>query len=293
VNEPDAPGKPARVKQLWFPGAHADVGGGYAECGLSDVALDWMIQEAQAAGLAFETSFLEQIKPNHRGVLHDSYRGLFSKLQSRPRNRPLLRVGAPDYHPSAIQRDQSPPITQAPYHLPTVTLGKNKSSGPISIYARVPWNETGIYLEKGATYRFEAEGEWVDDKLASGPDGLADGRFHAGEIGHVLAGLWGKVEGAVNAIKDKPGVNFAATKRNEEIPWFALVGAVANDGPRNGVNPSADGSPYPHQTFLIGKGAKLKIGDTEDGYLYAYANDAWNFYDNNRGSVTLRVTRIG
>jgi uncharacterized protein (DUF2235 family) len=28
--------------QVWFPGAHADVGGGYAEHGLSDVALAWM-----------------------------------------------------------------------------------------------------------------------------------------------------------------------------------------------------------------------------------------------------------
>jgi uncharacterized protein (DUF2235 family) len=32
--------------QCWFPGAHADIGGGYAESAWSDVALDWMIKEA-------------------------------------------------------------------------------------------------------------------------------------------------------------------------------------------------------------------------------------------------------
>jgi hypothetical protein len=39
------------VAQVWFPGNHADVGGGYAERDLADVALDWMIAEAGREGL--------------------------------------------------------------------------------------------------------------------------------------------------------------------------------------------------------------------------------------------------
>jgi uncharacterized protein (DUF2235 family) len=41
------------LKQVWFPGVHCDVGGGYpeAESGLSKVALEWMLTEAVAAGL--------------------------------------------------------------------------------------------------------------------------------------------------------------------------------------------------------------------------------------------------
>jgi len=38
----DRPPK-AHVEQVWFPGAHSNVGGGYAETGLSDAALIWMI----------------------------------------------------------------------------------------------------------------------------------------------------------------------------------------------------------------------------------------------------------
>jgi len=39
--------KDDRVSELWFPGAHSDVGGGYAKHGLSDVALDFMLKELQ------------------------------------------------------------------------------------------------------------------------------------------------------------------------------------------------------------------------------------------------------
>jgi uncharacterized protein (DUF2235 family) len=44
---------PQDVKQVWFPGVHCDVGGGYAETesGLSKIALEWMLEEAKAEGL--------------------------------------------------------------------------------------------------------------------------------------------------------------------------------------------------------------------------------------------------
>jgi uncharacterized protein (DUF2235 family) len=52
------------VKQVWFPGVHCDVGGGYAEeeCGLSKIALRWMIDEIGAA-LAFDPAALAALFP--------------------------------------------------------------------------------------------------------------------------------------------------------------------------------------------------------------------------------------
>ena len=49
---PDEAG-PRDLKQVWFPGVHCDVGGGYPEpdSGLSKIALQWMIAEAKSAGL--------------------------------------------------------------------------------------------------------------------------------------------------------------------------------------------------------------------------------------------------
>jgi hypothetical protein len=39
-----------RVEQVWFAGCHANVGGGYEKQGLSLVALDWMMRQAQHKG---------------------------------------------------------------------------------------------------------------------------------------------------------------------------------------------------------------------------------------------------
>ncbi|WP_299448116.1 DUF2235 domain-containing protein [uncultured Phycicoccus sp.] len=50
----------ARVKQVWFEGAHSDVGGGYRETGLSDTALLWMAREAHDAGLVFDVPLLSR-----------------------------------------------------------------------------------------------------------------------------------------------------------------------------------------------------------------------------------------
>jgi len=47
-----------RVKQVWFEGAHSDVGGGYRDTGLSDTSLLWMAREAHDAGLVFDVGLL-------------------------------------------------------------------------------------------------------------------------------------------------------------------------------------------------------------------------------------------
>jgi uncharacterized protein (DUF2235 family) len=50
------PSGPRDLRQVWFPGVHSDVGGGYpeAQSALSKVALEWMLKEATAAGLLVE-----------------------------------------------------------------------------------------------------------------------------------------------------------------------------------------------------------------------------------------------
>jgi hypothetical protein len=53
-----APTEDDRVKQVWFEGAHSDVGGGYGDTGLSDTSLLWMATEAHAKGLVFDVPLL-------------------------------------------------------------------------------------------------------------------------------------------------------------------------------------------------------------------------------------------
>src|SRR4029450_2328709 len=42
----------SRISQVWFAGAHSNVGGGYPKQGMSFVALDWMLEEGAQAGTA-------------------------------------------------------------------------------------------------------------------------------------------------------------------------------------------------------------------------------------------------
>lgn len=57
-----------------FIGAHADIGGGYSEGDLSDVALMWMVKRAEAAGVLMSTKYSQQNQFDivTRPVIHDS-----------------------------------------------------------------------------------------------------------------------------------------------------------------------------------------------------------------------------
>ena len=73
--------------QVWFPGVHCDVGGGYleAEAGLSKISLEWMVREAAGAGLAFNpqakaaiippTSSAQYAAPDPLAMKHESLSG--------------------------------------------------------------------------------------------------------------------------------------------------------------------------------------------------------------------------
>ncbi len=61
------------MEQRWFAGAHSNVGGGYADSGLSDIALSWLIQKATDTGLCFYNPFKIEIKYNENGELRNSY----------------------------------------------------------------------------------------------------------------------------------------------------------------------------------------------------------------------------
>ena len=77
--------KNARVRQMWFSGVHSDVGGGYSECGLSDVTLQWMIDNAYKHGLNFKASEVKKCKPDSLGMLHDSYDGIWKAFGTKER----------------------------------------------------------------------------------------------------------------------------------------------------------------------------------------------------------------
>jgi uncharacterized protein (DUF2235 family) len=76
--------RPTDVRQVWFAGVHSDVGGGYPETGLSDIALAWMAARATDCGLALDFDAANvQLAPQPSGPMHDSmtwYYRMFGEL---------------------------------------------------------------------------------------------------------------------------------------------------------------------------------------------------------------------
>jgi len=111
------------IKQLWFPGVHSDIGGGYAEAesGLAKISLEWMLEEAGNAGLQVDSQKRSQIlgytdsgfaKPDPGAPLHNSLRGPWLLLEIMPRKHkdmqtipPKTRWQIPLCKPRRIQQD--------------------------------------------------------------------------------------------------------------------------------------------------------------------------------------------
>ena len=93
------------LEQVWFPGVHSDVGGGYVETGLADIALKWLIEKAQSCYLNFNPIVMN---PSAEAIMHESYEGIY-KIQ-RKYFRPIAveiqgnGITNEALHPSVVDR---------------------------------------------------------------------------------------------------------------------------------------------------------------------------------------------
>ncbi len=113
-------GGPRDLKQVWFPGNHSDVDGVYpeAESGLSKIALEWMIQEAIAAGLLVAQSKVDEVlgktggayvKPNANAVLHDALKGWWRLAEYIPKRAYDWATGETRWRMNRGRRRTLPP----------------------------------------------------------------------------------------------------------------------------------------------------------------------------------------
>jgi uncharacterized protein (DUF2235 family) len=112
---------PKDVKQVWFPGVHCDVGGGYpeSESGLSKIALEWILQEAKAAGLmvdpAKEREVLglaresKYIKPDFDAEAHESLKGAWHLAEFFPKQHYDWKTGKRGRRLNLYRRRTIPP----------------------------------------------------------------------------------------------------------------------------------------------------------------------------------------
>jgi uncharacterized protein YjbI with pentapeptide repeats/uncharacterized protein (DUF2235 family) len=101
------------VEQVWFPGSHDDVGGGFINNGLAGPSLHWMMTKASERGLAFRDG---PVDADPLGTLHLSRSGthrlrrasirpigLLDPATERVADAALTRMdAAPDYRPANL-----------------------------------------------------------------------------------------------------------------------------------------------------------------------------------------------
>jgi uncharacterized protein (DUF2235 family) len=107
------PGTTGQVlEQVWFPGVHSDVGGGFtkSQSGLSDIALQWMLEKARNCNLRFNSI---EMNPDPKAQLHESYFGFYRLIK-----RYIRPIGYLDQkrgntnesiHPSVMERYNNDP----------------------------------------------------------------------------------------------------------------------------------------------------------------------------------------
>jgi len=112
-----------RIEQVWFAGAHSNVGGGYPKQGMSLVALDWLMAAAERAGLRFVESD-RRLARDHANVddkLYDPRAGLGVFYRSQPRDiAAICRTTnvVPKVHLSVLERAAHGTQDYAPGNLP-------------------------------------------------------------------------------------------------------------------------------------------------------------------------------
>ena len=122
-----------RIEQVWFAGAHSDVGGGYPMNRLALVTLDWMISKVEAKsknkpGLHFNPTIREEYRRNSdwHGMQHDSRAGIGAYYRYKPReieslcndceNRVI--IAKPKIHQGVLERIKHNVVPYAPTALP-------------------------------------------------------------------------------------------------------------------------------------------------------------------------------
>lgn len=122
-----------RIEQVWFPGVHANVGGGYPQQGLSLVALDWMMEKARIAGLQFVQSDCEYVRDRKYAFdkLYDSRSGLAAFYRYLPRDIKKIcadnSISTPQIHISTFQRIAQGIFGYAPGNIPDYFIVVNNS----------------------------------------------------------------------------------------------------------------------------------------------------------------------
>lgn len=90
--QPTLMNKEDKVTEVWFPGAHSDVGGGFGRCGLANIALQFMIDQLHARDTGLYILKPEEVDLSKIVVAKGKYAYTLDDIAIRPNHRCKLHV---------------------------------------------------------------------------------------------------------------------------------------------------------------------------------------------------------
>ena len=116
------PSAPTRIREIWFPGVHADIGGGYPEDTAAMDPLVWLAQAGAERGLRFDAAAIERYagQRSPQSVIHDSRKGLATayRYAPRPKRGGPAEGGPPVLHGAVVRKMNHGFDGYAPLFLP-------------------------------------------------------------------------------------------------------------------------------------------------------------------------------
>jgi uncharacterized protein (DUF2235 family) len=161
--DPTPEKNPGQLKQVWFSGVHANVGGGYPDDGLSCVALQWIVEEAAATGLRYYPDLLKDYadQADAQGLQYDSRAGLAGYYRYGPRNVDDLcldkvhdvTIAKPTIHGSVLERIRGRQVAYAPISFPKSASGYDVVGGTPETKAEIQARAAAREIVDDAVFR--------------------------------------------------------------------------------------------------------------------------------------------
>ena len=225
-----------RIQQVWFAGVHSNVGGGYPRQGMSLVALDWMMAQAERHGLRFHS---EQRKLYHGAAdvndkAYDSRSGLGVFYRWKPRNIGTISrtCGAkPKIHRSVFERISRGTEGYAPGALPTecqVISSTASASALASIASTVRaafGGDPSLLEQQRGVRRFGVAAYWLLIFTAVALGGLMLKTFFA-DVMQTAHGWRDQVKAVASTALSSHWINIAV-RTVWHYPWLCGTAAIA------------------------------------------------------------------
>lgn len=178
------------VTEVWFRGVHSDIGGGNSNEARSNIALNWMLDQAQEAGVPINKN--KRLK--ERYALIDP-KAKISENQDVKRDKRREVLDGDQQHPTASGRK--------------LNVGETHDC---TVSSELKYNWSGIRVERDGVYQIEIDDDqrWVDGDLPPcGPDG-----WESKDLPWYKKGIVEK---------------FEKHRRCSDANWFEVIGTLGDE----------------------------------------------------------------